>query len=404
MMNSHTLHFIEHFLFDALFIDFNYFKAPFDDISTMDRYLRKGLVHSESLYTTLMELFQSAKENYYYIISDKYLLQYIAFRPSKDSQDIISIGPYSSQAINEDFFNKITKLNHLDYSSAESLKGFMYRLPVYTNNLHLISVINDIVAFINPEAGSYEINYINLSDEEKVDDDYTPIVDFELYVDSVKNRYQLENDILECISAGNHEGAMIAAKKFLSSPFEPRINNALHESKALLYSANTLFRKAAEKSQVHPLYLHQTSSKFAKQIEATTTLPYIDVVYEKMIRDYCLMVKNKARIQYSPLIRNALNYIEFNLSSTLSLSILANELHVSSPYLSSLFKSEIGITITDYINEQRIQTSLKLLNSTNMMIQDVASFVGIHDMNYFTKIFKKQIGTTPREYRKNVQT
>jgi len=255
------------------------------------------------------------------------------------------------------------------------------------------------MTYINPDAGAFEFQYINLSNEPE-SEDYIPINDFELFVDSVKNRYDIESEMLDCISESNHEGALLAYKRMTSINFEQRHKDVFHERKALLYTANTLFRKAAEKSKVHPLYLHRISSKFAKLIEQVTDMPGVEALVEKMIRDYCHLVKNKSRIQYSPIIRNAINYIELNLNSSLSLSILAKELHVSSPYLSCIFKQESGITITDFINKERIHTSLKLLSTTNEQIQDIAFYVGIHDINYFTKIFKKEIGVTPRDYRK----
>jgi len=402
-MDSKTQGFIENILFDTLFIDFHYFQAPFNDISTTDRYLRKGLFHADELYSNLLDIFSMAENNLFYIVRDKYMLQYIIFRPYKDNNDIISIGPYTNQPINENFFIEISKLNHLDFTAVESLRGFMHRLPLFINNINLISIINDIMNYINPNSGSFDLQYINLSDESETED-YTPINDFELFVDSVKNRYDAESEMLECISESNHEGALIAYKKMYSITFEQRHKDAFHERKALLYTANTLFRKAAQKSKVHPLYLHRISSKFAKLIEPVADMSGVEALVEKMIRDYCLLVKNKSRIQYSPIIRNAINYIELNLNSPLSLSILANELNVSSPYLSSIFKQERGITITDFINKERIHTSLKLLSTTNEQIQDIAFYVGIHDINYFTKIFKKEIGVTPRDYRKKFHT
>ena len=56
-MDLHTLQFIEFFLYDTLLIDFHYFKSPFSDISMADRYLRKGLIHSEELYSIFASYF-----------------------------------------------------------------------------------------------------------------------------------------------------------------------------------------------------------------------------------------------------------------------------------------------------------------------------------------------------------
>ena len=47
------------------------------------------------------------------------------------------------------------------------------------------------------------------------------------------------------------------------------------------------------------------------------------------------------------------------------------------------------MTLTDYVNGRRIDTALKLLNTTDIQIQDIAYYVGIEDVNYFTRIFRK---------------
>lgn len=76
---------------------------------------------------------------------------------------------------------------------------------------------------------------------------------------------------------------------------------------------------------------------------------------------------------------------------------------VTGSYLSTLFKKETGVTITDYINTTRIRQSLILLNSTNLSISEIAARCGFVDANYYSRIFKKFQGKTPKHYRESVQ-
>lgn len=78
----------------------------------------------------------------------------------------------------------------------------------------------------------------------------------------------------------------------------------------------------------------------------------------------------------------------------------ASTCFISPSYLSSLFKQDTGTTIVDYINSQRVDRAAVLLATTDRSIAAVAAAVGILDVNYFTKIFKKQFGTTPTQYRR----
>lgn len=83
----------------------------------------------------------------------------------------------------------------------------------------------------------------------------------------------------------------------------------------------------------------------------------------------------------------------------LSLKLISEQVSVSSSYLSAQFKKETGKTLTDYINEKRIRDSLVLLSTTELPIQKVAERVGIYDENYYSRLFKKYLNQTAKQYR-----
>lgn len=118
-----------------------------------------------------------------------------------------------------------------------------------------------------------------------------------------------------------------------------------------------------------------------------------------MIHMYCFLVKNHSIKGYSPLVQKVIISIDTDLTADLSLNALASRMNVNASYLSTLFKRETGSTLTDYVNEKRIQHGILLLHSTNLQIQTIASYCGIPDVNYFTKLFKKRVGKTPKAYR-----
>ena len=103
---------------------------------------------------------------------------------------------------------------------------------------------------------------------------------------------------------------------------------------------------------------------------------------------------------YSYLIRSVVNYINQHLSSELSLATLASEFGKNASYLSSEFKKEVGDTLTTYINKHRILASLRYFNTTDMSVAEVSNAVGYTDMGYFSRLFRKYVGQSPREYKK----
>ena len=85
----------------------------------------------------------------------------------------------------------------------------------------------------------------------------------------------------------------------------------------------------------------------------------------------------------------------------MSLSVLAEEFHLSSQYISQLFKNEIGVNFLTYLTNIRMEKAKKLLLSTSLSIAEVSEKSGYGDYRVFTKVFKKTEGVTPSQYRRD---
>jgi YesN/AraC family two-component response regulator len=73
--------------------------------------------------------------------------------------------------------------------------------------------------------------------------------------------------------------------------------------------------------------------------------------------------------------------------------------NISSGYLSTLFKKEVGQTLTDYVNSRRVEQAASMLRTGTLQVQTVAQYCGIPDVNYFSKLFKRYTGVSPKEFR-----
>lgn len=222
-------------------------------------------------------------------------------------------------------------------------------------------------------------------------------------LDIIEERYRWEDEMLAAVSAGNLSGAMEAHYHFTRYKLLSRSSDPVRDRKNILFTFNTLLRKAVQAGHVHPLHIDNLSRQFAIQIENAFSLEQLDTLSQNMLRKYCILVNNYSRQSNSPLVQTCMDYIDFHYNEDLSLTALAHHHNASASYLSGLFKKETGMTITDYINTTRIRQSLIFLNITNLPISVIASRCGFSDSNYFTRIFKRQLGITPKIYRKYVQ-
>lgn len=102
-------------------------------------------------------------------------------------------------------------------------------------------------------------------------------------------------------------------------------------------------------------------------------------------------------------VEKAKQYIAANYAADLNLTKVAENVFVSSCYLSHLFKEITGTTIIEYLNKTRIRAAKKLLKETPLKIYEIATQVGFGDYHYFGIVFKKTTGLSPLEYRDKVQ-
>lgn len=90
-----------------------------------------------------------------------------------------------------------------------------------------------------------------------------------------------------------------------------------------------------------------------------------------------------------------------HLAEEISLSVLADEFHLSTQYISQLFKSEIGVNFLTYLTNIRMENAKKLLLDTSLPISEISERSGYGDYRVFTKAFKKSEGVTPSQHRRD---
>lgn len=100
-------------------------------------------------------------------------------------------------------------------------------------------------------------------------------------------------------------------------------------------------------------------------------------------------------------IQSITRYLQEHLAEEVTLSILAEEFHLSAQYISQLFKSEIGVGFLAYLTNIRMEQAKKLLLTTPKSIAEISEQSGYGDYRVFTKVFKKTEGITPSQYRRD---
>lgn len=108
---------------------------------------------------------------------------------------------------------------------------------------------------------------------------------------------------------------------------------------------------------------------------------------------------NSENKKYHHYIEVAMDYIEENYSSYITLEHVAEEVYLNPVYLSHLFKKVTGVKFSEYLNDFRVKKATELLENSTLRIGEISTKVGYKDSRYFSEMFKKRMGLTPNEYR-----
>lgn len=349
--------------------------------------------------------------NTIYAISDDFSSNYFVMElPSDNELNFLIVGPYTEQNFTKTDLLSIFEQYKVPDNIQESLIQYYVTIPFIPDASPIRILLSSFYETVweSKENCVFETVYHNLIEHYITEppsvllESITEASDIAFKMKFIEERYQIENSLIKYISQGNSDKALATLAGINNASMENRANTRLRDYKNYGIVLNTLLRKGAEAGLVHPIHIDKLSSYFAKKIETITSLEQGKYLFSEMIRKYCFLVKNHSLKEYSFLIQKVVTRIDADLTVDQSLKTHAELLNVHPSYLSALFHKETGLTLTDYVNQKRVEHGVFLLNTTNMQIQTVAQHCGISDLNYFTRIFKKQIGKTPSEYKKTL--
>ncbi|WMJ85512.1 response regulator transcription factor [Anaerocolumna sp. MB42-C2] len=101
--------------------------------------------------------------------------------------------------------------------------------------------------------------------------------------------------------------------------------------------------------------------------------------------------------------KKVVNYIEEHYNEELTLTRLSQEFHFNAIYINRVLKKETNYTFLEILNNKRMQEAMELLKQSEVHFGEVANAVGISDQRYFSSIFKKYFGQSPRQYHNSWQ-
>ena len=332
---------------------------------------------------------------------DPYHIHYIIASGHSEAAHYFCIGPFRITDLTDQDFVHIQNLAQLSDQQTELLKDFYHCLP----NVALPQVLTVTKNIFLSIYGNVPFHVKTVQRSILPEKQHTVAVSQKYMLEDVPVEDILahENSMVRHASNGDYNSALVD-ETFLISISTPNSVFDPDHYRHLLTWSNALFRKEGHDSGFPAQPLVELYLTLQRQIDGCTT--YYDYLRlrMKMLTEYCNFFQEYSVKDFSPLVRHAINYIRTNLGDNLDLNTLSGALGFSSTYILHKFKKEVGMSPMQFVADQRMRTAERMLVTSGKPIQEIAHAVGIVDMSYFSKQFKKTYGYTPSSYRKHQQT
>ena len=162
------------------------------------------------------------------------------------------------------------------------------------------------------------------------------------------------------------------------------VNMVVHESAGRGFDWNFVF-------EIGEFYI-----QIAEDMNSIEDIVNLEI---KMLYDFAERINMLKSYKYSLTIVKCQNYIISHLSEKITVPQIAESVGLNPGYISQLFKKETGISISEYIQNERVNKAKTLLSETDNSLSEICGSLGFYDQSHFSKVFKNSVGVTPKKYR-----
>lgn len=212
--------------------------------------------------------------------------------------------------------------------------------------------------------------------------------------------YMAERRMLRAVREGNlqyrREKDRLA---YYELPFELTSSDSLRLMRNYVVIFTALCCRAAVEGGLDIETAYSLSDRYIQNTEEAGTLVTLTEISNTMVQDYITRVHRlKTGVLLSPKIQMAVDWIQL-APQNFSVHSLAERLQYSDYYFSKLFRKETGMTVQEYILQQKMEYAKLKLQSTNLSVTQIADELNIHSQSYFACCFRNYTGMTATQYR-----
>ena len=315
-----------------------------------------------------------------------------AYTEQKQLVNIHLLGPVFSSYTSDSYIKEKMDIKNMSVKSKTELLSLIDQIPVlptaflshyvcqlyYTLNDALITV-NDIKLQENP-----------MSQSKEKEEDFTASEHSPYYYETL-----LSQSVQDGIPFSDFSNQISSAQVGTMCPGDP-----LRQKKDEGIGLVTIFTRAAIQGGISFEKAYTCSDYYIQSIEATSNITEVIQLIETMYFDITNQVHEATLSAIkNPMIRECITYLDTHYREKINLEELANTLGYTKYYLSTCFKKETGVSISEYIMEKRITYAKLMLKNPSIDMQEISDELCFANPSHFSAVFKKMTGLTPTQYR-----
>jgi two-component system response regulator YesN len=211
--------------------------------------------------------------------------------------------------------------------------------------------------------------------------------------------YETERGLLESVTGSDRPKARKLLGELMGHIFsEP--GGDFSKVKTRAYEFVAMLSRTATDAGASPDHAFRLSHSFFKKSQDTEDINVLRLSLTKLAGQFIDGVSAFSDAKYAGVIHRALRYMRQNYGGRICLGDVAREAGLSPSHFSRVFKKETGCNFNAYMNTVRIEKGMALMRDGNRTLADIADAVGFKDRSYFTKVFKRVTGVSPRHFMK----
>jgi AraC-type DNA-binding domain-containing proteins len=301
----------------------------------------------------------------------------------------------------EDFIPEYLAENSPEKISAEMME-FLSSLDYVSSDKinYSLDILKVIAEHINGVNKSLKSNEMKLSQQQQIGN----------YIQKIKTKlmssadefipypYDKEKLLSHAIMSGNESDAKRYLNEILGHIFFSSATS-LDAIKIRAMELTVLISRAALDGGADNEDVHHLNTRFISDFFELESIEDVCYALTEILHSFSEATFKLNEVKHADLLSHAISYMRENYMHKITLDDVANHVYISPSYLSRIFKDELQMNFSNYLNMIRIDKSKILLLTNKVSLIETAELVGFVDQSYFNKVFKKQTGITPKKYR-----